>query len=185
METEMMRVLVAPPALPPAALAELKQWLGVTVAGDDDQLTSLLRAGLDVCADFTGIVPLACTCEESMPAMCGWLSLSTRPVTGLTWLARIGDEGVRTTLDPIAYDWAIDADGTGRFRLHDGGGGRIAVRITAGLAADWNSLPEVIRHGLIRLAAHQYRNRENPAAAPLPPASVAALWRPWRRLRLA
>jgi uncharacterized phiE125 gp8 family phage protein len=64
-------------------------------------------------------------------------------------------------------------------------GARVAVRFTAGLAADWADLPESLRHGLIRLAAHQHRERESEGAAPLPPASVAALWRPWRRMHLA
>ena len=56
---------------------------------------------------------------------------------------------------------------------------------TAGLAADWDQLPEGLHHGIMRLAAHQYRERDGTAAGPVPPASVAAFWRPWRRLRLA
>ena len=55
----------------------------------------------------------------------------------------------------------------------------------AGLAADWTVLPEPLRHGMVRLAAHQHRERESSGAASVPPAAVAALWRPWRRLRLA
>jgi len=43
-------------------------------------------------------------------------------------------------------------------------------------------LPEPLRQGIVRLAAHLYTVRGE-AEAP-PPACVAALWRPWRRLRL-
>ena len=43
----------------------------------------------------------------------------------------------------------------------------------------------VVPSGVLRLAAHQHRERESEGAAPLPTAAVAALWRPWRRLRMA
>ena len=80
----------------------------------------------------------------------------------------------------------LDADGGGRVLISNpGAAGRVAVRLTAGLAADWPSLPEALRHGVLRLAAFQYREREGDRASALPPAAVAALWRPWRRLRLA
>ena len=42
-----------------------------------------------------------------------------------------------------------------------------------------------LRHGIIRLAAHQHRERETSGPGPLPPAAIAALWRPWRRMRMA
>ena len=57
------------------------------------------------------------------------------------------------------------------------------VRYTAGLADEANGVPEAIRHGIVRLAAHLYQKREAHETAP-PPATVTALWRPWRRLRL-
>jgi uncharacterized phiE125 gp8 family phage protein len=57
------------------------------------------------------------------------------------------------------------------------------VRFRAGLGADWNDVPEPLRQGLIRLVAHFYTHRDA-ADAGAPPAAVAALWRPWRRLRL-
>jgi len=64
------------------------------------------------------------------------------------------------------------------------GTGRMAVRFTAGMAATWSGLPESLRQGILRLAAHHYSMRSNEAAESAPPAAVAALWRPWRRLRL-
>ena len=100
----MNRVILTPAALPGAALAELKQWLGITTTGDDTPLLSLLTTALEVCEGFTGQMPLETECEEVLPARAGW---------------------------------------------------------------------------------HQHRERESEGAAPLPPASVAALWRPWRRMHLA
>ena len=50
-------------------------------------------------------------------------------------------------------------------------------------ASRWEAL-EPIRQGVIRLAAHLFTHRDA-ADEGAPPAAVAALWRPWRRMRLA
>jgi hypothetical protein len=52
------------------------------------------------------------------------------------------------------------------------------------LAEAWADVPQGLRHGAIRLAAHLYRRRDDEADVSTPPAAVAALWRPWRRLHL-
>lgn len=184
----MNRVILTPAALPSSALAELKQWLGITLAGDDAPLTALLFATLDLCEGFTGQMPIEAECEEVLPACPGWQSLSTRPVQAITTVEGIGPDGVRFALDAESYEIELEADGTGRVRLPSfapsfGGPARVAVRFTAGLAPDWDALPAALRHGVLRLAAHQHRQRESEDAAP--PTSVVALWRPWRRMRLA
>ena len=182
----MMRVIVTPASLPAAALAALKDWLGITVTADDASLGVLLRASLDLCAEFTGMVPLSATIEETLPLTGDWQVLASRPVLAINSVLAIALDGSRHALGVIGYDSDIAADGTGRLRVYDNGlMTRFVVQFTAGLAPDWDHLPEPLRHGIIRLAAHQYRTRETPGAEPLPPASVAALWRPWRRLRLA
>lgn len=181
-----MRTLITPPALSPAALAELKSWLGITTARDDAPLAALLRAALDLCEGFTGLAPLACECEEVLPLAPGWLKLATRPVQAITEVAGIPAAGARLTLPADAYAVDLGAEGAGLIRVTAPGEAlRVAVRFTAGLATEWEDLPEALRHGAIRLAAHQHRERESNGAAPLPPAAVAAFWRPWRRLHLA
>lgn len=182
----MQRLIVTPPVLPPAALAELKDWLGITTAIDDAPLAALLRAALDLCEDFTGRMPLQATCEEVLCVSGGWQRLATSPVQAITQVQGIPAEGPRFALASDAYEVDLDAEGGGLVRvLSQGTAGRIAVGFVAGLAPDWTSLPETLRHGIVRLAAHQHRAREQGEAAPLPPAAVAALWRPWRRVRLA
>lgn len=181
----MKRAIVTPAALAPAALSELKDWLGITTLADDAQLIALLRSALDLCEDFTGTMPLQQGCEEILPVTSGWQMLTARPVQAITALDGIPAEGARFGLPITSYAIELDADGGGRVRvINPGSAGRIAVRFAAGLAPDWASLPEGLRHGLLRLAASQYRQREGDGAA-VPPAAVAALWRPWRRLRLA
>jgi uncharacterized phiE125 gp8 family phage protein len=186
METAMQRAIITPYSLAPAALAELKDWLGISVSADDAALTTLLRTSLDLCESFTGTMPLVQTCEEILPITSVWQELTTRPAQAITAVQGIPAEGARFTLPVSDYALDLTADGAGRVRvISQGAAGRIAVRFSAGLAADWTALPEALRHGVLRLAAHQYRNREGDGAGPLPPAAVAALWRPWRRLRVA
>lgn len=182
----MKRLIVTPAVLPPMALAELKQWLGITTAHDDAPLAALLRAGLDLCEAFTGLMPLEAECEDTLPACTDWQRLSTRPVQAITQVESIAANGTRTALAVSAYAVDLDAQGIGRVRVTDGGAAsRLAVRYVAGLASGWDQLPEALCHGLVRLAAHQHRERESNGANAAPPASVAALWRPWRQVRLA
>ncbi|WP_159976674.1 MULTISPECIES: head-tail connector protein [unclassified Novosphingobium] len=182
----MNRVILTPAALPSSALAELKQWLGITTDSDDSLLTALLAAALETCEAFIGALPLEAECEELLSARAGWHSLATRPVQAIAAIEGLTGQATRLVLDPASWEADLDADGAGRVRLPlPGEAKRVAVRFTAGLAADWDALPESLRHGVVRLAAHQHRERDTAGAAPLPPASVAALWRPWRRMRLA
>ncbi len=60
---------------------------------------------------------------------------------------------------------------------------RLRVTYAAGQATDWNGVAEPLRHGIVRLAAHLFANRDTPEERG-PPAVVAALWRPYRQLRL-
>jgi uncharacterized phiE125 gp8 family phage protein len=181
----MNRVTLTPTVLPSSALAELKQWLGITTTRDDLVLTGLLTAAVEMCEAYTGLMPIATDCEEILAVCSGWQSLSTRPVQAIVAADAIAEDGVRIALPTSDYEIELDADGTGRIRvLRSAAARRIVVRFTAGLAESWTTLAEPLRHGVLRLAAHQHRERETAGAGALPPASVAALWRPWRRLRL-
>jgi uncharacterized phiE125 gp8 family phage protein len=182
----MKRAIITPAVLAGAALAELKDWLAITTSGDDAALTALLRTTLETCEAFTGTMPLAQLCEEIVPASARWQALATRPVQAVTWVEGIAANGARFAI-PVA-DYAVDlaADGGAAFRLvRIGEAARVAVRFTAGLAPGWAELPESLRHGVLRLAAHHFRQRDGDAPQAMPPAAVAALWRPWRRMRVA
>jgi len=186
----MKRAIIAPAALAGAALDELKDWLAITTPREDTALSALLRAALETCEAFTGRMPLAAECEEVLPARpstgSGWQTLATRPVGAVTSVEGIPADGARFPLAPADYLIELVADGGAMVRvLRQGSAGRVAVRFTAGMAAEWADLPDGIRHGVLRLAAHHYRQRDIGGASPVPPAAVAALWRPWRLMRLA
>jgi uncharacterized phiE125 gp8 family phage protein len=182
----MKRAITAPPTLAPTALAELKAWLGISTTRDDAELTGLIRTALELCEGFIGAMPLVSACEEMLPASGEWQSLATVPVQAITGVLAIAADGTRTALAATGFEIDIGADGTGRMRLtwpidHR----RVVVRFTAGMAESWDTLPDAIRQGIVRWAAHQHRARDADKAMAGPPASVAALWRPWRRMRIA
>jgi len=180
----MKRVIITPADFGGAALNELKQWLAITTTHDDEVLLGLLKSSAEMCEAFTGSLPLFTACEEIHPISCDWQCLITRPVDAITQVEGIPAEGSSFVLAPHAFEIDLDADGTGRFHiLKQGSAGRVAVRFDAGIAPDWAALPKALSHGIIRLAAQQFRERDNGQASS-PPAAVTALWRPWRRMRL-
>src|SRR4051812_17136524 len=109
----MKRRQLTPPVLPPAALAELKAWLGITTAQDDAPLGGLLRTALELCEDFTGRIPLTATCEEVLRVTGAWQHLSVRPIQAITLVEGIPADGPRFPLASTAYELDVDADGGG------------------------------------------------------------------------
>ena len=182
----MKRAVIEPAVLAGAALDELKEWLAISGPRDDAGLTALLRVALETCEAFSGLMPLAATCEEVLPATPCWQWLATRPVKAVMLVEGIPAEGARFAIPAEDHAIDLDADGGAMVRLvRQGAAGRVAVRFTAGLAPSWSELPDGLRHGVLRLAAHHYREREASSERSTPPAAVAALWRPWRRMRVA
>jgi uncharacterized phiE125 gp8 family phage protein len=53
------------------------------------------------------------------------------------------------------------------------------VRYVAGAATRWGAVPAPVAQGVLLLAVHLFEHR---GGAATPPAAVAALWRPYRRL---
>lgn len=169
--------------LAPFALAETRAFLHITREDDDAMLIGHLRSAADLCEQFIGQALLVRPHRETLPVARDWQTLGAQPVSAITGLQGVSANGEAFGLSADAYAIDIAADGTGRVRvLHPGTASRIEVRYLAGLAAQWGDLPEPLRQGIIRLAAHVHLARDSAEAAP--PAMIAALWRPWRRIRL-
>ncbi|WP_370177313.1 hypothetical protein [Alteriqipengyuania sp.] len=178
-----MRTILAGGDLSPA-LAELKHWLGITRSADDAQLTALIGAGVEACERFTGLTPLASTIEEVRDASHEWTRLTTRSIAQVANVESLDSEGARSALDEDEYDLHLSGDGSAQLRLRRGPFIiRVVLTLEAGLAPDWASLPDGLRHGILRFAAFLHREGEQGAGEP--PAAIAALWRPWRQVRLA
>jgi len=181
----MKRAIVVPAILAGAALDELKGWLAVTITSDDAALLALLYSALELCEAFTGRMPLESLCEEILAPMPEWQQLSTLPVMAVTGIDAMAPDNTRTPMPAADYAYELEADGTARIRiLRRGASRRFAIRFTAGLASDWAHLPDGLRQGVLRLAAYHYRQRDLDEMRSMPPAAVAALWQPWRRMRL-
>jgi uncharacterized phiE125 gp8 family phage protein len=181
----MQRTIVQPPVIGDAALAELKHWLAISRPDEDAALARLLETSVTICEAFTGQWPLRQTVEEIVPVTSGWQELVARPVQALVAAAIIAEDGTRTPLaqpeDVLEFHIASSAC----VRIVQPVEGRaVALQMSVGIAADWDALPPPLAQGIIRLAAHHYRDRDNKGGT-VPPASVTALWRPWRQVRIA
>jgi uncharacterized phiE125 gp8 family phage protein len=158
------------------SLAELKAYLRIETSDEDALLSQLVRTAEALCEAFTGQLLIERSTSETIAADGDWYRLTASPATVVT---SVSDVASGTA---IAFEAQIDACGDAWVRVD--GGGRAQVMLSAGLATDWNGVPEPLRQGIVRLAAHLYAHRDAANDAG-PPAAVAALWRPWRRMRLS
>ncbi|KAA9018262.1 head-tail connector protein [Sphingobium limneticum] len=167
-----------------ASLAELKAYLRIETAGEDAVLAGLLRSAAALCEQFTGQWLVRRAVGETVACDGSWQRLAARPVAAIDEVEAVDGEGVVLALPVEAYAIDIDAAGDGWVRsTRARAGERLKVRYRAGLAAEMNGLPEPLRQGIVRLAAEHFSARGAESAAP--PAVVSALWRPFRRMRLA
>ena len=98
-------------------------------------------------------------------------------------VALIGIDGGEAVLAADAWDAVISRDGTARVTLHQTSGAvRARLSYRAGIAAEANGIPEAIRQGIVRMTQHLHDARDGAPATP--PAAIAALWQPWRRMTL-
>lgn len=169
---------IAPPEAAPVALAELRAFLRIEGVDGDAELAAQLRVATQACEGFIGAPLLERTLRETLAARSEWQALSVAPVRAVTAVHALAGDGSEAALAPEAYGIDIDAAGRGWVRCA-AGVGRIAVTYRAGSAGDWNAVPEPVRHGILRLAAHLRMDGDG-----VPPAAVTALWRPWRVMRL-
>lgn len=153
-----------PGAVTEAAREAVKAHLRIAGDSEDALIEGLATSALALAERFTGTALIARDFSESVESKGQWRALSLAPVTAI-------DAGIDVAID-------IDAQGVGWVRAR----GRATVGYRAGTAAGWGDLPPPIATGTILLAAHLFDHREDAVA---PPAAVSALWRPWRRTRLA
>lgn len=176
-----------PLVLPPTAAAEAKAFVRAVHGEDDALIETLVRASAEVCETYTRRLLLARGVGETLRLDEGWIRLSRTPVREINMVAAVAPDGGVTPLRPEDHAIDIDAHGDGWVRLVNCATRRVRVGYRAGLAEDWATLPDALRHGVVRLAGHFYalRSEAGPGSPRVePPASVAALWRPYRRVSL-
>ncbi|ATY33340.1 head-tail connector protein [Sphingomonas psychrotolerans] len=177
--------MLAPP-FPAAVIAAARDaarlHLRITGTAEDALLETHVAAALALCEAFTGQALIARAWETVLPAHGAWQRLSGAPVTAIHSVEGLSASGNGFALPAEAYGMDIDAAGEGWVRGNPAiAAGRIRIGYSAGLASDWAAVPAPLAQGVVLLATHFFEARASGGA---PPAAVAALWRPWRRVRL-
>jgi uncharacterized phiE125 gp8 family phage protein len=174
-----------PLGLDSVMLDEARAYLRVDAAEEDPSLASSALAAIAHAEHFTQQTLIQRTAREILGAGSGWQMLQALPVRSVTAVAGIPAEGAVFALAPTAWEAKVGSRGEAYVRiLQPGAAGRVEVSADVGLAADWASLPESLRLGILRLAAHFYAHRDAADGAG-PPAAALAVLLPWRRMRLS
>ena len=174
----MMALQTRPAGDQAVGLDEVKAFLRIDGAEEDALLAGFVRTATDLAEAFTGQKLLVRDFTERVACVSTWQRLAATPVVAID-----GIDGSAGALPGIAYEVDIDLSGDGWVRIVTSADRHATVRYRAGMAADWNGIPEALRLGIVRLVSHFYMHRDAPDVGSAPTA-VAALWRPWRRLRL-
>ncbi|RZT57179.1 putative phiE125 gp8 family phage protein [Sphingomonas sp. BK036] len=150
--------------------------------GEDAVLSRLAQTAVLLAEAFLGAAVIVRPFEDVVTNAAGWQRLMVAPVSVIAGVTGLPAEGAPFVLGVGAYAVDIDADGVGWVRvIAAGSAGRVAVAYSAGLAASFEAVPAPIAQGVAMLVAHLFDHRESDVA---PPAAIAALWRPYRRMRL-
>lgn len=172
-----------PAVIPPVSLSEAQAFVRVETGEEEAVLAGLVRTATALCESFLGRVMIARDFTEDVAASSSWQRLSVAPVRSIASVEAVDELGAASLLPASAYAIDIDASGEGWVRVNDAGAARrIRVFGSAGMAVEHNGVPEPLRQGVLRLAAHLFAARDGESGAP--PAAVTALWRPYRRMRL-
>ena len=172
--------------LPPEAAGAAKAYLRVERSDEDALIAGMVLAAAELCEAFIGQPLLERGFSETLPAQQAWRRLARSPVREIGPVEAPAPDGTAEALAVGAYGIDIDARGDGWVRSNVPRElKRIRVFYRAGLAGAWADLPAALREGVLRLAAHFYTSRTaDGGRSGEPPAAVAALWRPFRRIRL-
>ena len=182
---------MTPPPFPGAVLAgareAAKAHLRIATDNEDALIEGLAASGLALGEAFAGRAWIARTWSEMLPVSRAWQRLGIGGVTSITAVENVPAEGAAFALPVEDYAIDLDADGEGWVRVvAPSVAGRVRVTFGAGAAADWGDLPPPLQQGVVLLTAHLFEHRDGPKGPwAAPPAAVSALWRPWRRMRLA
>ena len=171
-------------ALPIVTMSEAQAYVRIETGEEEAVLAGLVRTASALCESFINQVVIARDFVLDLPAGGNWERVPVTPVRSIGEVDSVDATGTATPLASSAYVIDIDSAGDGWVRLLNPGSlGHVRVLGTAGIADDENGVPEPLRQGVLRLVAHLFTERDGDAGQP--PAAVTALWRPYRRLRLA
>ena len=176
---------LSPPPVAAEAVVAAKAFLRIENDLEDALVANLLAAAIRPVDGFPNLIALRRTGVDRLAVSGAWQRLGVTPVHAITAVTGLPVEGEAFALRVGAYALAVDGSGDGWVRVTQPGAAvRVDVIVDAGLAAGWGDVPEPLRLAILRLTGHLYTYRDT-AEDSGPPAAVAALLRPWRRMRLS
>lgn len=165
-----------------SVVAAARDQLRIDGLAEQTLLERLAQSAVALGEAFTGTLFVERACEDVLRVDGQWQKLQGLPVTAIDGMTGLPPAGAPFPLSPEAYGYDIDGDRQGWVRVLEAGAAvRVAVAYRAGLAATWDTVPAPIAQATAMLVAHLFEDR---AGNGMPPAAVAALWRPWRRMAL-
>lgn len=171
-------------ALPAVTMSEAQAFVRIETGEEEALLAGMVRSASALCEAFLNQVVIVRDYAVEVEAGERWTRLPLTPVRSIVAVEGVKADGTSVVLDPAAYAIDVDAQGDGWIRVErDPGVRRLRVSGSAGMASDSNAVPEPIRHGVLRLVAHLFAARDDSGGEV--PAAVTALWRPYRRMRMA
>ena len=171
-------------ALPIVTMSEAQAYVRIETGEEEAVLAGLIRTASALCEAFINQVVITRQFEQELAASGTWERLPLTPIRAIASVEALDALGVANPLQSMAYSIDIDSSGDGWVRLTQATtASRLRVTGTVGISDDENGVPEPIRQGVLRLVAHLFTSRDADGGSP--PAAVTALWRPYRRLRLA
>jgi uncharacterized phiE125 gp8 family phage protein len=169
---------------PAAALQELKAYLRIEDSREDALLAGLLRAATETVEAMLGLLLFEREVDELGLLAGDALPLTAAPARSLIAVERLLEDGTWEPVEPGTARLKLRAQGTGTVRIEGvPQGTELRVRYRAGMAGDWNWVPEALRLSVLRAAAHFHAHRDDPGEAGLPPA-VRRMLTPWRARRM-
>jgi uncharacterized phiE125 gp8 family phage protein len=173
-----------PVSPPDDAVDEAKLFARIEGDEEDALIGSLIATAIRQCEAFCAQILLQRNFVDRLSVSHIWQRVAVTPVVSITNVMGIPAVGAPFAFPVDAYAIDIDANGDGWVRMIAPGlATRIDVSGVSGVASGWGTVPEVLRQGVLRLVSHLYAVRDR-SDDPGPPAAVAALWRPWRRMRI-
>jgi uncharacterized phiE125 gp8 family phage protein len=171
------------PGEAPVSLNEARSWLRLGATIDDAVVAQLLRAATSICEAYIGQWLIVRTATEILPLRDGAARMAARPVGAVETVTLLSPDGGEAMLGASDYRLVHEAGGAARLTIAvPGGADRVRISYRAGMAEGVNDIPEAIRQGIVRMTQHLHDARDG--AGETPPAVIAALWQPWRRLGL-
>lgn len=187
---------ITAPASLPVSLAEAKDRLRITSAGDDAGIQALIAAAAEYIGGtgnagvdgFLGRALVSQVWDMQLDRFADRVKIPLPPLISIDSIKYNDTAGVEQTIATTVYQVLLNPHSYGEVRrisgqtwpsdLETDKEQQITIRFTAGYGTDWNSVPEGIRLAHLTLIGHWHEHRGDESKEV--PAAVGNLLAPYR-----